>query len=126
MRRVIVAAWGPEATAYAGRRLTLYREPSIMFGGRRWAASASRTCRTSPKRVEVWPGHSWQAREVHCRPPPRRHAHPHHTPEPTAAQVDACTDIAVLDRMWQASGAERRAQIEARKVDLPNEPGAGA
>jgi hypothetical protein len=33
MRRVIVAAWGPEAANYAGRRLTLYREPSIKFGG---------------------------------------------------------------------------------------------
>jgi hypothetical protein len=35
MRRVIVNAWGAEASAYAGRRLTLYREPSIMFGGQR-------------------------------------------------------------------------------------------
>jgi hypothetical protein len=33
MRRVIVNAWGPEASAYVGRRLTLYREPSIKFGG---------------------------------------------------------------------------------------------
>jgi hypothetical protein len=33
MRRVIVNAWGPEAANYAGRRLTLYREPSIKFGG---------------------------------------------------------------------------------------------
>lgn len=33
MRRVIVAAWGSEASNYAGRRLTLYREPSIKFGG---------------------------------------------------------------------------------------------
>jgi hypothetical protein len=33
MRRVIVAAWGPKAEAYAGRRLTLYREPTIKFGG---------------------------------------------------------------------------------------------
>lgn len=32
MRRVIVNAWGPEAANYAGRRLTLYREPSIKFG----------------------------------------------------------------------------------------------
>jgi hypothetical protein len=32
MRRVIVNAWGPEASDYAGRRLTLYREPSITFG----------------------------------------------------------------------------------------------
>lgn len=35
MRKVIVAAWGPDATAYAGRRLTLYGEPSIMFGGKK-------------------------------------------------------------------------------------------
>jgi hypothetical protein len=33
MRRVIVNAWGPEASNYAGRRLTLYREPTIKFGG---------------------------------------------------------------------------------------------
>jgi hypothetical protein len=32
MRRVIVNAWGTETANYAGRRLTLYREPSIMFG----------------------------------------------------------------------------------------------
>jgi hypothetical protein len=33
MRRLIVAAWGADANLYAGRRLTLYREPSIKFGG---------------------------------------------------------------------------------------------
>lgn len=32
MRRMIVAAWGSEATNYVGKRLTLYREPSIRFG----------------------------------------------------------------------------------------------
>lgn len=34
-RRIIVAAWGSDTKAYAGRRLTLYREASIMFGGQR-------------------------------------------------------------------------------------------
>ena len=33
MRRVIVAAWGKQSTVYAGRRLTLYRNPDITFGG---------------------------------------------------------------------------------------------
>lgn len=32
MRRVMVLAWGPEASAYTGRRLTLYRNPEITFG----------------------------------------------------------------------------------------------
>lgn len=33
MRRVMVQAWGTEASAYTGRRLTLFRNPEIKFGG---------------------------------------------------------------------------------------------
>lgn len=32
MRRVMVSAWGPEASTYAGHRLTLVRNPEITFG----------------------------------------------------------------------------------------------
>lgn len=32
MRRVMVAAWGADASAYIGHRLTLYRDPEITFG----------------------------------------------------------------------------------------------
>lgn len=32
MRRVMVAAWGKEASVYTGRRLTLYRDPEVTFG----------------------------------------------------------------------------------------------
>lgn len=32
MRRVLVAAWGPDASVYVGRRLTIYRDPEITFG----------------------------------------------------------------------------------------------
>ena len=33
MRRVLVFAWGKNSSAYIGRSLTLYCEPSIAFGG---------------------------------------------------------------------------------------------
>lgn len=33
MRRVLVAAWGPESSAYTGRRLTLFGDPTVKFGG---------------------------------------------------------------------------------------------
>lgn len=33
MRRVLVAAWGADASQYVGRSLTLYRDPEVMFGG---------------------------------------------------------------------------------------------
>ena len=32
MRRVIVAAWGPDSSEYIGRALTIYRDPTITFG----------------------------------------------------------------------------------------------
>jgi hypothetical protein len=33
MRRVLVAAWGPEASAYVGRKMTLFGDPTVKFGG---------------------------------------------------------------------------------------------
>jgi hypothetical protein len=33
MRRVMVHAWGRDAKQYAGRSMTLYRDPKIKFGG---------------------------------------------------------------------------------------------
>ncbi|WP_051637729.1 hypothetical protein [Rhodococcus sp. UNC363MFTsu5.1] len=33
VRRILVAAWGAEASAYVGRRMTLYRDASVRFGG---------------------------------------------------------------------------------------------
>jgi len=33
MRRVLVAAWGADASQYLGRRVTLFRDPSVIYGG---------------------------------------------------------------------------------------------
>ena len=33
MRRVMVAVWGPDASQYAGRAMTLYRDPEVTWGG---------------------------------------------------------------------------------------------
>lgn len=33
MRRVMVAVWGPDAKEYAGRSMTLYRDPEVTWGG---------------------------------------------------------------------------------------------
>jgi len=33
MRRVMVAAWGADAANYVGHRMTLYRDPTVRFGG---------------------------------------------------------------------------------------------
>jgi len=33
MRRVMISAWGADAAQYAGRSMTLYRDPKVAFGG---------------------------------------------------------------------------------------------
>jgi hypothetical protein len=33
MRRVLVACWGADGSAFAGRSMTLYRDPSVTWGG---------------------------------------------------------------------------------------------
>lgn len=33
MRRVMVAIWGPDANVYTGRSMTLFRDPSVTWGG---------------------------------------------------------------------------------------------
>lgn len=33
VRRILVAAWGVNAGAYVGRRMTIYRDPAVKFGG---------------------------------------------------------------------------------------------
>lgn len=33
MSRVLVSAWGPDASAYRGRAVTLYRDPKVKWGG---------------------------------------------------------------------------------------------
>jgi len=33
VRRAIISCWGPDAATYTGRRMTLYRDPEVAFGG---------------------------------------------------------------------------------------------
>lgn len=33
VRRLMVAAWGVDSAAYTGRRMTLFRDPAVKFGG---------------------------------------------------------------------------------------------
>ena len=35
MRRVLIAAWGPDTSQWAGRSLTLYGDPDVKFGGQK-------------------------------------------------------------------------------------------
>jgi hypothetical protein len=96
MRRVIVAAWGKESSNYAGRRLTLYRDPSVRFGTQ--ATGGIRISHMShiTKRIEVMSQVTRGKREKFS--------------------VDPLPDLSPADRLrleWKTATPERRKEIEA-------------
>lgn len=97
MRRVVVAGWGPEATNYAGRRLTVYREPSIVFGGK--AVGGIRISHMShiDTTLEVMAQVTRGKREKFTVQP---------ITEADMRRID-------LRNEWQTASAERRAEITA-------------
>lgn len=121
MRRVLDALWGKGS--YVGRRITLRTDPKVKFGGMEVGGIVIEAMshidgvkkfnltetkgKKKPFTVKPLP-------DVAPEPTPA----PKTLPEPSAEHVAACTDKATLDRMWQASGPERRAQIEARVFEL--------
>lgn len=112
MRRVIVAAWGSESSAYIGRRLTLYREPSIRFGkeevgGIRISHMSGITGRVETK-VQVSRG----KREKFTVDPL-----PDAAPALTADDITGATDLGQLGEMWKHHPAQRAA-IEARVAEI--------
>jgi len=126
MRRVLVAAWGPETSAYVGRRVTLFMEPNVRFGSDLVGGTRISHMTDLPggKRLSVplliSRGKSAMFTveplpDAATTKPTRKAAE---SAEPSAADVAACTDTEALRSMWQASGAERREQIEARVAEL--------
>lgn len=115
MRRVIVAAWGPEASAYAGRRLTLYREPSIRFGGKPVGGIRISAMSHIDGPTEVWAQTTRGTREKFVVQP--LEDAPTQPVAPSEHEVAACDDQNVL-RGWWNEHQNLRPAIEARAAQL--------
>lgn len=121
MRRVLVAAWGPDATAYVGRSVTLYCDPDVKFGGERVGGTriSHMTDLKGGKPLSVPLLISRGKSAIFTVQPltePARTAAA--ASEPTAEQVAATTDLDELRKMWRASSPARRKQIDARVAEL--------
>lgn len=116
MRRVIVNAWGKESSAYAGRRLTLYRDPEVTFGRDKVGGIKISHLSGIDKPVELALTVTRGKRALHVVRPLADEQPA--VAAPTAEQVAASTDRAALGVMWKAAGPERRVQIEARVAEL--------
>lgn len=116
MLRLLIAAWGDEASAWVGRRVTLYRDESVRFGSD--AVGGIRVSHMSDlpdgKPFEVMLTSS-RGKRTRVRVQPLVAAP---KPEPlTDAMIACATDQAQL-RTWWNEHPEQRPAIEARKAEL--------
>lgn len=122
--RLLLAAWGDEAGDWVGRKVTLYRDETVAFGkdvvGGIRVSHMSHLPDNKPFETRVT---TKRGRRAPLRVEPIVESQP--SPEPTAEQVAAETNIDTLTAMWQASGPERRQQIEARVAELRQGESAG-
>ncbi|WP_208719972.1 hypothetical protein [Amycolatopsis circi] len=110
MRRVLVACWGPDASTYVGRRVTLYCDPEVRFGGQ--AVGGTRISHLSgldkPRQVPLLVTRGKSAIFV------------------VQPLVESTEDrVAEFKREWKTATPERRKVIEREVGALTNPGSAG-
>ena len=118
MRRVLVAAWGPEASTYVGRRVTLYCDNDVRFGGEKVGGTriSHMTDLKGNKPLSV-PLLISRGKSAMFTVQPLTEPAPQPS-GPTAEQIAASTDVDQLRGMWNAASSAGRKQIEARVAEL--------
>ncbi|HLS01491.1 MAG TPA: hypothetical protein VK054_05845 [Beutenbergiaceae bacterium] len=120
MRRVLVQAWGADASQYAGRRLTLYGDPEVRFGGQQ--VGGIRISHLShldgPLTLSLTVTRGKRA-AYKVDPLPDDAPAPS---APTVEQVQSTDDVNELRDMWQRATPDVQAAIKARVAELPDPP----
>lgn len=118
MRRVLAACWGADASQWHGRKLTLFCDPRVQFGGEEVGGIriAALSHIDSPKKVPLLVTRGRSAIFV-VEPLPD-------SPVPQqvgADQIEASTDRDELVGWWQSADEGTRALIQARVGELDAE-----
>lgn len=115
MRRVLVEAWGPQASDYIGRRVTIYRDPSVKWAGQE--VGGVRISHLShidgPLRLQLTTTRGKRA-PFTVDPLPDAPA----PAGPTIEQVQATENVDDLRAMWSAASPDVQAAIKARVAEL--------
>jgi hypothetical protein len=119
--RLLMAAWGDDAANWVGKRVRLYRDPSIRFGKDLTGGIRVSHLSGIDKPLTVALTATRGKRAAHTveplpdAPPPRR--------EPTADEIAACSDLNRLRAMHDVAGPEMRGLIRARRDEITNAEG---
>lgn len=113
MRRVLVKAWGPDASTYVGRRLKIVGNPDITYGGIAVGGleivAMSHIDREFTMALTVTRGKK-KKHTVQPLPDP--------APTVTVQDVEQCTDVDLLRSWWGTASEDVKAAITARANTL--------
>jgi len=116
VRRLMVAAWGPDTATYPGKRMTLYRDPAVKFGGMDVGGIRVSHMSGLTKRLTVALTVTRGKRAPYVvEPLPDAPAAP--TEAETIARIAASTDQAELRDLWN-QWPDLRAEIKERVDQL--------
>ena len=114
MRRVLAFCWGKDAKQWAGRRVELFCDASVQYGGK--AVGGIRISRMShidgaqkvPLLVAQGRGSIYTVEPLPDAPAPRD----------WRAEADALSDLDALRALWKAAPEDMREYIAARVTDV--------
>lgn len=120
MSRVLVQAWGPDAKNYVGRSLTLYRDPSVKWGGMEVGGIRISHMSHIEGKLQMQLTATKGQRKPHIimplvieqKPDPAQKWADAYT-----GQVTAITDFDTLEK-FAASKATKLAELEAKRPEL--------
>lgn len=117
MRRVLAAAWGTDASKYVGRRVRLYCDPAVKFGGIAVGGTRIEALSHIDKPLAV-PLIVTKGKSAVFTVQPL----PDSTPAPSATlsadEIAASTDVDWLRETWKSAGPEQRVRIQERVAEL--------
>ena len=115
MRRVLLACWGKDASQYVGRRMKLYGDPTVRFGGDEVGGIKVSHLSHIDKPVKIALTVTRGKRQPHSVAPLVEAAP---TPVVTVEQVKAASTVAELRAMWAGASPDVQALIKARVDEL--------
>lgn len=118
VRRLLVAAWGADASQYIGRRVTLYGDETVKWAGQPVGGIRVKALSHIDKPLTVALTVTRGKRVPHTVQP-LPDAPPQATP--TLDEINACTDVSQLRQWWETADEPTRTAITNRANQLSGE-----
>ena len=121
MRRILVATWGVDGDLYPGRRLTLYRDPNVRYGGDEVGGIKVSHLSGLTKPVKIALTVTRGKRQAHVVEPLREASPTLPTAPPEAlsdAVIEGVATVGELRELWPRASKAQQERIRERVSEL--------